>query len=280
MAETVRDPYERSEAQKTAHVNIAHGNHIRFLGTAGSRWVVARQFRASGGTYLELEGCRLLMDPGPGSLVRCAEAKPPVNPVDLDGIIVTHRHIDHCNDVTILVDSMTGGGLHKRGALFAPASCFDRDSPILLPYAASFVERVQPMQPASTYTLGGLRFSTTDPHAHGSVETYGLVFHLENLNLAFLVDTRYFDGLPEAYRDADVLVVNVTLAESPASPRIYHLGIDDVRQVLAAVRPSRTILTHFGMSVLDIGPENVARQLSRELGLDILAAHDGMRVNL
>jgi len=221
-----------------------------------------------------------LMDPGPGSLVRCAQTTPPINPVDLDGIIVTHRHIDHCNDVTILADSMTGGGLHRRGTLFAPASCLEPDASILMPYAATFMEKVQPMQPSSDYALGRLRFSTTVPHIHGAVETFGVIFHLDGIKLAFLVDTRYFDGLARAYASTDVLVVNATLMESPASPHIYHLGLDDVRNLLTRLRPAKTVLTHFGMPVLKAGPEEVAQDLASELGLDIIAATDGMRIDL
>ena len=94
-------------------------NYIKFLGTAGSRWVVARQTRASGGVYLNLCGKRVHLDPGPGALVRCAQADPPIDPSFIEGIILTHSHIDHCNDANILIDSMTGGGFNKGGTLFA-----------------------------------------------------------------------------------------------------------------------------------------------------------------
>ena len=46
-------------------------NKIKFLGTAGARFVVTQQLRKSGGIWLSLDGTNVLIDPGPGSLVRC-----------------------------------------------------------------------------------------------------------------------------------------------------------------------------------------------------------------
>ncbi len=41
---------------------------ITFLGTAGARFVVTKQFLASGGAWLNLGGTQILLDPGPGCL--------------------------------------------------------------------------------------------------------------------------------------------------------------------------------------------------------------------
>ena len=88
-------------------------NFIKFLGTAGARFVVIKQLRKSGGIWISLDDTNLLIDPGPGSLVRCLSSKPKLNPTKLDGIILTHRHIDHSNDINIMIEAMTNGG-HKK----------------------------------------------------------------------------------------------------------------------------------------------------------------------
>ena len=76
---------------------------IKFLGTAGARFVVIKQLRKSGGIWITLDDTNLLIDPGPGSLLRCLSSKPKLNPKDLDGIILSHKHIDHSNDINIMI---------------------------------------------------------------------------------------------------------------------------------------------------------------------------------
>ena len=54
--------------------------------------MVTRQLRASGGIWFELDDAKFLLDPGPGSLVKCLTSRPKKDPLTLDGIILSHRH--------------------------------------------------------------------------------------------------------------------------------------------------------------------------------------------
>ena len=103
-------------------------NKIKFLGTAGARFVVSKQLRSSGGLWLTVDDTNVLIDPGPGSLVRCLVSRPKLNPMDLDGIILTHRHLDHSNDINIMIEAMTNGGFKMRGVVFAPHYAFEGDA--------------------------------------------------------------------------------------------------------------------------------------------------------
>jgi phosphoribosyl 1,2-cyclic phosphodiesterase len=259
---------------------LANSDYIQFLGTAGSRWVVSKQLRGSGGIFLHIKGKRVLIDPGPGALVRCAEAHPPIDVTKLDALIVTHRHIDHCNDVNIIIDGMTGGGFrHRRGMLFAPRTCLDDEDPMVFKYVRGFLNEIVVTEPRTCYAIGDLAFATSAPHQHGT-DTCGLLFDLEGRTLSFLVDTRYFPELSDAYASSDILVVNLTLYDPPESPKIFHLCLDDVRDVVRRVRPRRVVLTHFGLAMLQASPERVAAELAAELGVEVLAATDGLRVDV
>ena len=254
-------------------------NYIRFLGTAGTRWVVARQVRASGGLFVHLEGVKIVIDPGPGSLVRCAEANPPIEVTELDALILTHRHIDHCNDVNILIDSMTGGGLNRQGTLFAPEECVSGDDPVVWRFVQRFIGEIVVLEPKTPYQIGDVTFTTSILHHHWS-DTYGLLFDVAGQKLSFISDTRYFPELASAYDGSDVLVINVALEWRPESDYIRHLCVDDVREIVRQVRPQRVVLTHFGLALLEHGPERLAASLSDELGVEVVAATDGMRFNL
>lgn len=72
---------------------------IKFLGTGGARLVVSKQLRSTAGTWCSLGGCQVLIDPGPGTLSRCFASRPQLDPESLDAVILTHRHLDHSNDV-------------------------------------------------------------------------------------------------------------------------------------------------------------------------------------
>lgn len=263
------------------------GPYIKFLGTGGARFVVARQLRASGGTYVTDGTVRIMVDPGPGTLVRAAKSRPPLDVTNLDGILLTHLHIDHSNDVNVLIDALTDGGLRRRGYLFAPRECLEGPDAVVLRYVRPFLRDVVALEPETDYQIEGLSFSTSIPHRHGQdhdVETYGLKLCLGGQTVSFVVDTGYFDELCTSYAGSDVLIMNVVRyapAGGPANaPGIRHLSSDDAERLLACVRPRQGVLTHFGMTMLRAKPWMVAQQMSERLGIPVIAATDGMIVSL
>lgn len=251
-------------------------NYIRFLGTAGARFVVSKQLRSSGGTLLSLNGMTIILDPGPGALVRLARCRPPIDLRKVDAIILSHSHIDHSNDVNVIIDSMTFGGVEKRGTLFAPSECLDGENAVVLRYLRDFLEEIVVLCPEREYRLGSLTFSTSMRHDHGA-ETYGIIFNLDGRRISFLVDTKYFPGLLENYRDSELLVLNVVRYSSGEfCDNIKHLQFSDIKEILTAIRPRTSILTHFGGTMLRAKPSRLASNLTLETGLRVIAAHDGM----
>jgi len=249
-------------------------NKLKFLGTAGARFVVMKQLRASGGIWLTLDDTNIMIDPGPGSLVRCLSSRPKLNPMDLDGIILTHRHIDHSNDVNIIMEAMTNGGLKKRGTVFAPKDAFEED-PVVLKYARNYVERLEIIREKGIYQIGNVSF-TPVKSVHG-VETYGLNIKGKSKSISLITDTKYFDGL-ESYYNGDILIINVVLLEE--KPEIDHLSIIDAEKILSINKPKLAILTHFGMRVLKAKPWEIAENLTKKLGVKVIAARDGMELDI
>ena len=248
---------------------------IKFLGTGGARFVVIKQLRASGGLWLNLANTNIFIDPGPGALLRCLSSKPKLNPADLDGIILTHRHIDHSNDINIMIEAMTNGGFKKKGVVFAPKDALEKD-PVILHYVRDQVDRIEILREKGSYTLGNISFSTPVKHVHG-VETYGLNIQGENSTISLITDTRYFDGL-ESYYDGDILIINVVRLEEREG--IEHLSLKDAEKILSTNKPKLGVLTHFGMTMLKAKPWELADKLSKKLNIKVIAARDGMTINL
>jgi phosphoribosyl 1,2-cyclic phosphodiesterase len=250
-------------------------NKIKFLGTAGARFVVMKQLRASGGMWLTLDDTNVMIDPGPGSLVRCLSSKPKLNPIDLDGIILTHRHIDHSNDINIMIEAMTNGGFKKKGIVFAPRDALE-DDPVVLKYAQNQVEHIEILKEKGRYHVGNIFFETPIQLKHG-VETYGINFRGKTISISLITDTDYFTGLASHFM-GDILIVNVVMLEDKSI--IEHLCLQEVEQIIKANKPHLTILTHFGMEMVKAKPWVIAKQLTEKLGVRVMAARDGMEVEI
>jgi phosphoribosyl 1,2-cyclic phosphodiesterase len=254
-------------------------NWVKFLGTAGARFVVMRQLRASGGVWLSFEGRNVVLDPGPGTLVRCAASRPRLDPSKLDAIILTHRHIDHSTDINVMIEAMTNGGFKRRGLLFAPADALESDDPVILRYVRDFVERVEILKPEKTYEVGELSFHTSVRHQHAA-ETYGVMFDLPGGKVSFLVDTQFFPALERAYAGSRLLVTNVVRLKPDEKGEIMHLCLEDAKRLIRAIKPERAVLTHFGMTMLQAKPWELAEAMTKDLGIEVIAARDGMTVEV
>ncbi len=252
---------------------------IRFLGTGGARFTVARQIRASGGMWMHFGSTQIHVDPGPGALVRALSVVPPCNPVELDAIVLSHKHLDHANDVNIMVEAMSQGGYRPRGTLFAPRDAFEGE-PVILPYVRKFVEReVFLEERAGPYAINDVELRTSIRHIHG-VETYGMHFRYKGRTISYLPCGRFFDGLTQDYKShhPDVLIVNVLRYHD--SLDVDHLLFDEACLLVREIRPKIAVFTHFGTRLLERDPDRLASELEDELGIRVHAARDGWTLDV
>jgi phosphoribosyl 1,2-cyclic phosphodiesterase len=250
-------------------------NFVKFLGTAGARFVVTKQLRASGGLWLSLDDTHVLIDPGPGALIRCLSSRPKLDPQDLEGIILTHRHLDHSNDINIMIEAMTNGGFKKKGVVFVPGDALQKD-PVILKYARGQVDRIEILKEKGQYQVGNISFETPIQLKHG-VETYGINFRGKTSSISLITDTDYFTGLA-SYFPGDILIINVVMLQDKNT--IEHLCLHEAEQIIEANKPHLAILTHFGMGMVKAKPWEIAEHLTKKLEINVIAARDGMQVDI
>src|SRR5512141_732103 len=254
------------------------GDHVKFLGTAGARHVVATQVRHSGGIVYTLGGTQIWVDPGPGALVRALASRPKVDPARTDVVVVTHRHLDHTGDATAVVEAMTKGGFARRGTLLGPRDALEAE-PAVFRYAQAFVARRAFLEAGGRHVLApGVTLETPLAHDHG-VETYGYRLIAPGLVAGHVVDTFWMDALVDAYAGVDLLVVNTT-RERGRDRRYLHLGADDAERLVGAIRPRLAVLTHFGMQLVRARPDRIALGISQRTGVPTVAARDGWLLSL
>ncbi len=251
-------------------------DYIKFLGTGGARYVVSRQLRSSGGIWCSFKGKNLLIDPGPGALIKCLTSKPKLEPEDLDAIILTHRHLDHSSDANVLIEAMTEGRVRKKGIVYAPSDAVYSNEPAIYKYLQDSVEKLEILKEQKSYSLGGLDFITPVKHNH-SVETYGLKFTLDGGKVSIIADTSFFPELINHYK-SEVIVINVGLFKHPGYENVKHLDLEGCKKLIAGTKPRVAILTHFGLSMLKNKPWILAEQLTHETGVKVIAANDGMKL--
>ena len=256
-------------------VEATTGDRIVFLGSGGARIVVAQQLRASGGIWLCLDGVRLLVDPGPGALVRLTGNRNSSKPTQLAAILLSHRHLDHAGDVNNMIEAMTMGGTEKRGRLFAPADALGGDDPVVLKYVRPFLDEVVTLSEGGKYRVGPVEFTCPIRHHHRG-EVYGFRFSVPGLSLSYIADTSYFPELADAYR-ADVVILNVVRREKAD---LDHLDVPSATTLIGELRPKLAIITHFGMQMLRAKPWVVAKEMSAATGCDVTAASDGRLIDL
>jgi phosphoribosyl 1,2-cyclic phosphodiesterase len=228
--------------------------------------MVAKQLAASGGLYLEDGNARISLDPGPGAIVQYSKRK--VDLTKLDAIVISHRHLDHSNDVNVMIEAMTEGGFRHRGRLFCPGDALEGD-PVVFRYLRHFPQEIVVLQPETEYNVNGLAFTTTPRHKH-QVETYGFRF---GDRLGWVTDTEYYDGIAEQHR-AEVMIIHLVLLQCREG--LPHLCLDDAERIIRDAKPRLAILTHYGMTVWRAHPWEIAADLTQRLGIEVKAARDGM----
>ncbi len=206
--------------------------------------------RGAPGYLLQHGDTALLIDSGSGTLQRLGRAG--VNPVDLDAMVYTHRHVDHCGDLAALV-------FHIQ---HYPSPARLRDLPI---YAGlGFAEHLELLQQAFDGALEPAHFELvvhelsldrpdqavlpgrltldTAPANHAAGALHLRFTSTAGITVAFSGDTGPSEALEQLAAGADIFVCECGLPPHDDYP--HHLNAKQVAQVVAAARPRRVVLTH------------------------------------
>ena len=217
--------------------------------------------QAASGYLVETAGATLLLDCGPGIATAVSAVRPPR---DLDAVVVTHMHADHCYDLLPLGKSLlralvrfAGGPAPEEGALrpvplFVPAGV----RPQLSRWAELFPVATMPVLDRA-FDLG---FDVVEyvPGERYSIGDAVLEFHaLQHVSpncgvrvtgpggvLAYTGDTGVCAGLAGLAANADLLLAEATLA-APDTTGHGHLSGGDAGRAAAAAGAGELVLTHF-----------------------------------
>ncbi|HIH38350.1 MBL fold metallo-hydrolase [Candidatus Woesearchaeota archaeon] len=249
---------------------------IIFLGTGGDAIVVGKHFRSAGGIILQVQDFQFHIDPGPGALSMAKNFE--VSLRNNTAVLVSHNHLNHCNDINAVISAMTYSGLDKLGVLIGNTTLFDGAEGVqsmLIPPFNQFPERNILLTPGKKVGIEDIEITALKAE-HTDPNTIGFYFRTPTFTLAYSSDTKFKKEIAEGYTGVDVLVLNVPY---PSGEKADQLGTRDVIKIIEISRPKLAIITHFGIKMLKADPLNEARVIQRETNVQTIAAKDGMQIN-
>lgn len=266
---------------------------IEFL-ILGAGGAVPTPERGPAAYWLTVDGRSLLLDPGPGALVRLvASPHGPDTLERIDTVLFTHLHLDHCSDLGALLFALhmkelsstrplqligprgLGGYLSRLEDLYGDWVVPCSREVAVLEIAPGDV--LGPTTDTGGWAVGASAGSTLQPFAVAHFEDH---FSAENLGyrirdgagrvLVFSGDTGPGGHLAEAAAGADLLVVECSTPDETAIEG--HMSPSRVAELCAEAGPRRVVLTH-------IYPPTAGLDLPALVGADfdgeVVAARDG-----
>jgi ribonuclease Z len=224
--------------------------------------------RAGAGTLVDLDGLRLQVDAGRGTVIRLAGSMTPLS--SLDAVLLTHHHSDHLVGLADLVLSRLVEGAHHT-TIVAPEGPTARFARCVLdPWDDDIAVRIEHLGHGGPPSVEVVAFDAErDPHevwATGPVTVTAVAVHHEPVlpAVAYRIDgpsgsvvvsgdTRVCDEVERLAEGADVLVHEVRLrsfAEATVGTHYeaiaaYHADAVDLGAAAERARVRRLMLTHF-----------------------------------
>ncbi|WP_020670755.1 MBL fold metallo-hydrolase [Amycolatopsis nigrescens] len=218
------------------------------LGCSGS---IPGPDAAASGYLLEADGFLLGLELGNGALARLQAER---DPFDLDALLLSHLHPDHCADfsaLTVLRRYHPAPPYETRPRRLPVYGPEDAPQRLVNAFAANEAERLQTdlSDVYEFHTFGeqpqriGPFEVTAFPVEHPT-PAFGLRISHGGRTVAYSGDTGMCPVLEELSREADVLLCEASWTDAADRPPGVHLSGREAGAIAARAAPKRLLLTH------------------------------------
>jgi ribonuclease BN (tRNA processing enzyme) len=238
---------------------------LRVLGSAGSH---TGPGSACSGYLFQADGYRLLVDCGNGST---ANLQRYCRFEDLDAILISHGHVDHCVD---LIGMYYGLRFHRDGLrcvdLYAASGVVAKLTKLLSDDSElEFDDVFRPRDVAGgdRFEVGPMQVELADS-VH-PVPTVSASIECDGFRVVYSSDSAGGDGLRAFARGADLFLCEATWQGDAADhPDGLHLTARDAGRLATDAGVGRLVLTHIlGSLDRDVSAAEAAETFAGELGL-------------
>ena len=202
---------------------------------------------------LETKESKILIDCGPGTLIKLAKAG--IKPEDLDYVMITHFHPDHSSDLFPLFmnyrlsDFFEPEKLKKHPTFLGPEGFSDfllkysqlSELPAYEGYDKIKVEEYKPEMKLKDFTLK--TFKTSHTAFNVQAKSYALRIEAEGKTIAFSGDAAKCEGLEKVSENADIFVCDTSYPKGKSAPS--HLDTSDIGEIAKKSKVKKLILDHF-----------------------------------
>jgi ribonuclease BN (tRNA processing enzyme) len=198
---------------------------------------------------------------------------------ELDMLVLTHAHPDHYSDVMPLMYALAlaPGSHNGRLPIYAPKSIASAQVGALLGgSSAEMYGRVFEMRQINDgFDVGSLRVDPFPTNHPG--ETYGLRITADGRSIVYTSDTAMFPELPDACRDADLLICEATYIDGHDAEPNVHMWAREAGVVAQKAGVKSLVLTHV-LPIFDL--ERAVAEASEEYSGPVEAAVEGKRYSV
>ena len=204
--------------------------------------------RACAGYLVQTSGTSALLDCGNGVLANLGRV---LDPVSLDGVIISHGHIDHFADLFALQAALRYAptGPVPPLPLYLPPGLFDRMEALLGDRGGHELReafRVHEIVPGVPIAIG--EFSILPHPVEHAQSACALVVEGDGAKLCYTGDTRLGDAVREAARGVGVLLADATLPEEYAG-RAPHMTPAEAASLASDAGAHTLVMTHLWPTV-------------------------------
>ena len=211
---------------------------LRVLGGCGA-WPAAGE--ACSGYLVEHDGFRLLIDPGYAVLPRLLQV---MDAADVDAVLVSHRHPDHCADLNPLLRArLLRDDPAPTLPVFALPGALDAVLALDRPGLLDDAIEIRLFEPGESFEIGPMAVDSRPlPH---SVPNAGVRLTAGLASLVYTGDAAPDPLLVELARDTDVLLAEASFVDAvPGDEGLTLSSAADAGRQAAEAGTAMLILTH------------------------------------
>jgi ribonuclease BN (tRNA processing enzyme) len=231
--------------------------------------------RVQSGILVETNHGYSLFDIGSGVLHRLVQTG--VNLTSVQGVFISHFHIDHCSDFVTYLQTIWLQGYDEHLQLFAPPPVkewlrgllevglpFYRDKIVIEPYILSEHDSVQ---------SGELSVSTC-PTVHGNHDARAFRIEHEGKSVVFSADTAPCRDIIDLAKGVDILIHECNWLDG-SLPKGVHSTPSDLTSIVEEISPKKVVLTHMSPEIL-AEKDKVLSIVGRRTDAEIIIGQDLM----